>query len=106
MTGTSRLADCPNLVDISGVGPPSYYISYAPADSLKHVVQSVSAHLSEASEDTFVFLDIIGVNSHGGQQTTADLQRLQDVIQTCRMGLIAVIDSACIAATRAWCVSS
>lgn len=105
MTGSSRLADCPNIVDVIDIGPPSYFISAYWSDSFQHVVQSVSAHLPFDSEDTFVFWDLIGVNQHNWhQQQAKDLGYLKDVIQGCSMGLIAVIDSACVAPSRIWCV--
>ena len=59
VTGDERLADCPEHVDKADVGTPSYFISHAWKGTFPKLLKSVFAFLSNASEDTRVWIDCL-----------------------------------------------
>ena len=108
MSGTSRLADCPTLIDPVDIAPPSYFISHAWKSPLLKLIDTVLDFLRNASDDTAVWIDALAVNQHRDTCPTinaADVASFARTLHLCSAGTIVVADmSTCSPATRAWCL--
>ena len=76
--------------------------------SFKTLLGGIFSFLSDASENTIVWLDCIGVNQHEDTnlaENKADVEAFEEVIKTSKGGTIVVVDfERCNPATRAWCL--
>ncbi len=66
MTGTSRLADVPSVIDPEDVGLPAYFVSHAWLGTVGKLFDTVLNFLSSASEETCVWIDCIAINQVRG----------------------------------------
>ena len=70
-------------------------------------MQTVLDYLSDASDSTFVWLDIFAVNQHPDTnlaQNQADVAAFKLVLGVCEAGTIVIVDLRCSPALRAWCL--
>ena len=71
-------------------------------------MQTVLSYLRDASDSTFVWLDIFAVNQHhdtNPAQNQADVAAFKLVLEICEAGTIVVVDlENCSPALRAWCL--
>ena len=67
VTGSRRLADCPNLIEREQIGTPTLFVSHAWDARWNAVVNCVVDFANEKGLDkdkTFVWLDVVAVNQH------------------------------------------
>ncbi len=81
-------------------------ISHAWKGTFSKLVETVFAFLSNASDETRVWIDCIAINQHGDtcpEQNAADVSAFETVLQSCKAGTIVVVDlDKCNPASRAW----
>jgi hypothetical protein len=117
VTGSKRLADCPDLIDREHIGPPTLFVSHAWDARWSAVVSCVVDFANEKGMDkdsTYVWLDVVAVNQHreiGGEalaQNRADVASFKDVLSLCTSGTLVVVDNDSIRvvnpANRIWCL--
>ena len=117
VTGSRRLADCPNLIEREQIGTPTLFVSHAWDARWNAVVNCVVDFANEKGLDkdkTFVWLDVVAVNQHrdmGGEalaQNRDDVASFKDVLSLCTSGTLVVVDNDSIKAVnpanRIWCL--
>ena len=71
-------------------------------------METVLSYLRDASDSTFVWLDIFAVNQHHDTnlaQNQADVAAFKLVLEMCEAGTIVVVDLVkCPPSWRAWCL--
>ena len=85
ITGGKRLADCPSIIDPSEIGVPQFMISHAYEGSIKKVFETIYSFFSDCSEDTKVWIDLVGIENFDDFSAAGPAQ-------ICREGTLVVAD--------------
>ncbi len=105
VTGTSRLADVPHLIDPADIRQPTYFISHAWQSTVAKLFKTIESFLIDASDETAVWLDFVAINQHDGAENREDVRAFVQVIKQCKDGTLVVVDQQrCNPATRGWCL--
>eukprot|EP00798_Chlamydomonas_sp_ICE-L_P028728 gene28728-31904_t len=93
VTGRKRLAEVGSIIKQEDIGHPTYFISHGWNTSLGKLFDTIEGYLSNASEETCVWLDFVAVNQHKGTpEFASDISCFVDIIRQCGGGTIVIVD--------------
>lgn len=95
VTGSRRLADCPEIIDEKFIGPPSVFVSHPWRGSLASLLEIIFDYARDKKlpPETKFWLDMVAINQHKDtieerRVNQADVLAFKDVVKVCEGGTL------------------